>query len=38
VKSCSADPAMLEKVASMNAAVRQLLPQQPNELLVFNCN
>jgi serine protease Do len=38
VKSCSADPAMLEKVASMNAAVRQLLPQQPNELLVFKCN
>ena len=38
VKSCSAEPAMLEKVASMNAAVRQLLPQQPNELLVFNCN
>lgn len=38
VKSCSADSAMLEKVASMNAAVRQLLPQQPNELLVFNCS
>ena len=38
VKSCSTDPAMLEKVASMNVAVRQLLPQQPNELLVFNCN
>jgi serine protease Do len=38
VKSCSAEPAMLEKVASMNAAVRQLLPQQPNELLVFNCS
>lgn len=38
VKSCSSDPAMLEKVGAMNAAVRQLLPQQPNELLVFNCN
>ncbi|RDV07491.1 serine protease [Sphingorhabdus pulchriflava] len=38
VKSCSTDPAMLEKVTSMNLAVRQLLPQQPNELLVFNCN
>ena len=38
VKSCSSDPAMLEKVGAMNAAVRQLLPQQPNELLAFNCN
>lgn len=38
VQSCSADPAMLEKTAAMNAAVRDLLPQQPNELLVFNCS
>lgn len=38
VKSCSADPAMLEKVRAMNAAVRELLPQQPNELLVFKCS
>lgn len=38
VKSCSAEPEMLDKVRAMNAAVRDLLPQQPNELLVFNCN
>ncbi|MFD1767026.1 S1C family serine protease [Sphingorhabdus buctiana] len=38
VKSCSADPATIEKVQAMNSAVRQLLPQQPNELLTYNCN
>lgn len=38
VQSCSAEPEMLEKIATMNAAVRDLLPQQPNELLVYNCS
>jgi hypothetical protein len=38
VQSCSADPAMLEKVAQMNRAVRELLPQQANEVLQFNCS
>jgi serine protease Do len=37
VKSCSADPAILEKVAQMNRAVRELLPAQANEVLAFGC-
>jgi len=37
VKSCSADPAALEKVATMNDAVRALLPEQANEVLVYQC-
>jgi type II secretory pathway pseudopilin PulG len=38
VKSCSTDPATLEKVGTMNSAVRALLPQQANEVLVFGCD
>ncbi len=38
VQSCSADPAMLDKVAQMNRAVRELLPSQANEVLQFNCS
>lgn len=38
VQSCSAEPAMLEKVAQMNRAVRELLPAQANEVLQFNCS
>lgn len=38
VKSCSADPAMLDKVAQMNRAVRELLPAQANEVLQYNCS
>jgi hypothetical protein len=38
VKSCSGDPATLEKVSTMNSAVRALLPQQANEVLVFGCD
>ena len=37
VQSCSADPAMLEKIGQMNTAVRELLPAQANEVLQFNC-
>lgn len=37
VKSCSTDPAALEKVATMNGAVRALLPEQANEVLVYQC-
>lgn len=37
VKSCSADPAMLDKIAQMNRAVRELLPPQANEVLQYNC-
>ncbi len=37
VASCSTDPAMMEKVAQMNNAVRELLPPQANEVLQFNC-
>lgn len=37
VKSCSADPETLEKIRAMNAAVRELLPQQPNEMLIYRC-
>jgi serine protease Do len=37
VTSCSADPALLDKVAQMNASVRELLPPQANEVLQFNC-
>jgi serine protease Do len=38
VQSCSADPAVLDKVAQMNRAVRELLPAQANEVLQFNCS
>lgn len=38
VKGCSADPAMLDKIAQMNSAVRELLPTQANEVLQFNCS
>ncbi|WRH75646.1 MAG: serine protease [Sphingobium sp.] len=37
VKSCSIDPAALEKVVAMNEAVHALLPQQANEVLVYQC-
>ncbi|MGL5838256.1 MAG: S1C family serine protease [Sphingorhabdus sp.] len=37
VKSCSADPAVLEKVSAMNNAVRELLPAQANEVLIYRC-
>jgi serine protease Do len=37
VKSCSSDPETLEKVRAMNGAVRELLPAQANEVLVFGC-
>jgi serine protease Do len=37
VQSCSADPAMLDKIGQMNRAVRELLPAQANEVLQFNC-
>jgi serine protease Do len=37
VKTCSAEPEMLEKVATMNSAIRQLLPSQANEVLVYQC-
>jgi isocitrate lyase len=37
VKSCSTDPAALEKVVAMNEAVHALLPQQANEVLVYQC-
>jgi serine protease Do len=38
VSRCATDPAMLDKVAQMNRAVRELLPQQANEVLQFNCS
>jgi serine protease Do len=38
VQSCSADAGALDKVAQMNRAVRELLPQQANEVLQFNCS
>jgi serine protease Do len=38
VQSCSADPAIVDKVAQMNRAVRELLPAQANEVLQFNCS
>ena len=37
VTSCSADPETLGKIDNMNKAVRELLPQTPNEILVFDC-
>jgi serine protease Do len=38
VQSCSADPAMLDKIGQMNRAVRELLPAQANEVLQYNCS
>lgn len=37
VQSCSADAAVQDKIAQMNRAVAELLPQQANEVLQFNC-
>ncbi|MEP7349869.1 MAG: serine protease [Sphingorhabdus sp.] len=37
-KTCSADPAIREKISNMNKAVREVLPTTPNELLVFSCS
>ncbi len=37
VQSCSTDAAALEKIDLMNRAVRELLPQQANEVLQYNC-
>jgi serine protease Do len=37
VKACSADKAQRDKVGQMNRAVRELLPDQANEVLLFNC-
>jgi serine protease Do len=38
VKGCTADPAAQEKISNMNNAVREVLPAQPNEMLVFSCS
>ena len=38
VKACTADALAIEKVANMNRAVREVLPAQPNEMLVFACS
>jgi serine protease Do len=38
VQSCSADPAMLDKISQMNRAVKELLPEQANEVLQYNCS
>jgi serine protease Do len=35
--SCTADPAQRRSVADMETAIRAVLPQTPNERLVFNC-
>jgi len=37
VRGCSADPDKRKKVADMNAALRDVLPDQPNEILTFAC-
>ncbi len=37
VNKCSSDPAAMQKVSDMNAALRNVLPTQPNEVLVFAC-
>jgi serine protease Do len=37
VNSCSANAAVQAKVSDMNEAVRNVLPPQPNEVLVFAC-
>ncbi len=38
VNSCSADPAARAKVSDMNRALKAILPDQPNELLIFSCS
>jgi hypothetical protein len=38
VNSCSADPAARAKISDMNRTLRTILPDQPNELLVFSCS
>jgi len=38
VKSCSTDTAVRDKIDNMNKAVREVLPQTPNELLIFTCS
>ena len=38
VKACTSDPLTQDKVANMNKAVREVLPTQPNEMLVFACS
>jgi serine protease Do len=38
VKGCTSDPLMREKVDNMNKAIREVLPAQPNEMLVFACS
>jgi serine protease Do len=38
VKGCTADPAAQEKISNMNNAVQEVLPAQPNEMLVFSCS
>ncbi len=35
--SCTADPAQRQSVADMESAVRAVLPQVPNERLVYDC-
>jgi serine protease Do len=37
VNSCSANAAVQAKVSDMNEAVRNVLPAQPNEVLLFAC-
>jgi serine protease Do len=37
VNKCSSDPAAMQKVSDMNAALKTVLPAQPNEVLVFAC-
>ncbi len=37
VKGCSADPAALTKIATLQSGLSALLPAQPNERLVYHC-
>ena len=37
-RRCSADPEVRDKVDNMNKAIREVLPQTPNELLTFTCS
>jgi serine protease Do len=37
-ESCSADPAKRQSVADMETAIRGVLPQTPNERLIFDCH
>lgn len=38
VTSCNSDPDALGKIDNMNKAVREVLPPEPNEILVFACS